>query len=155
MVKPSKSKNSSDDSTHRRSNSSEKDVSGAEVGQDTPPATTTRRKRTQRIFWKGAIHWMNRVNSHFRFDVDAENLVGTPLPSNPNTLPEDKICYLGECGGDLLLIQTRMYYAMKFRILEMDRDFSVLGVVKSANGEDVLVLAITGNFVLYNLNRKH
>ncbi|XP_057494684.1 uncharacterized protein LOC130779843 isoform X2 [Actinidia eriantha] len=109
----------------------------------------------RRIFWKGAIHWMNRVNSHFRFDVDAENLVGTPLPSNPNTLPEDKICYLGECGGDLLLIQTRMYYAMKFRILEMDRDFSVLGVVKSANGEDVLVLAITGNFVLYNLNRKH
>ncbi|GFY80905.1 hypothetical protein Acr_01g0007140 [Actinidia rufa] len=82
------------------------------------------------------------------------NLVGTPLPSNPNTLPEDKICYLGECGGDLLLIQTRMYYAMKFRMFEMDRDFSVLGVVKSANGEDVLVLAITGNFVSYNLNSK-
>ena len=43
---------------------------------------------------------------------------------------------------------------MKFRILEMDRDFSVLGVVKSANGEDVLVLAITGKFVSYNLNSK-
>ncbi|GFY80906.1 hypothetical protein Acr_01g0007150 [Actinidia rufa] len=135
----------------------------------------------RRVFWNGAIHWMSQENIHIRFDVDAENLMGTALPSIPRILSEKQIRYFGECGGDLLLIQTRMCHAMKFRILTMDKDcsrwnvkywvnlkpvisgilgitssfFSVLSVVNGANGKDlVLVLAVTGNFVLYNVDCK-
>ncbi|PSS36103.1 F-box protein [Actinidia chinensis var. chinensis] len=143
----------------------------------TPPGVSYLR----RVFWNGAIHWMSQENIHIRFDVDAENLMGTALPSIPRILSKEQIRYFGQCGGDLLLIQTRMCHAMKFRILTMDKDcsrwnvkywvnlkpvisgilgitsrfFSVLSVVNGANGKDlVLVLAVTGNFVLYNVDCK-
>ncbi|XP_058206873.1 F-box protein At5g07610-like isoform X1 [Rhododendron vialii] len=76
----------------------------------------------RRVFWNGAIHWMNSTYIHIRFDIDAENLTGTPMPKVPNILKEDKIQYFGECGGSLLLIQSREDSAMGFRILEMKKD---------------------------------
>ncbi|KAF7147743.1 hypothetical protein RHSIM_Rhsim03G0248900 [Rhododendron simsii] len=134
-----------------------------------------------RVFWNGAIHWMNHDNVHIRFDVDTENLMGTVMPKVPNILAEEKTRFFGECGGSLLLIQTREYAALRFRILEMEkdcccwivkyrvnmmptysvfhhvyyRDFRVLCCANGSDGKDlVLVLAIAGKVIAYNLNLK-
>ncbi|KAF5956716.1 hypothetical protein HYC85_003941 [Camellia sinensis] len=142
-----------------------------------PPGGTFKR----RVFWNGAIHWMNSMNLHIRFDVDGENLTGTPMPPYPKILSEDKILYFGECHGHLFLIQNRQSFPVGFRILEMNRDyccwnvmyrvnlrpiidvfpskiypkFNVLCVVKGANEEDIaLVLAIPGKVISYNLKSK-
>ncbi|THF96020.1 hypothetical protein TEA_027285 [Camellia sinensis var. sinensis] len=141
-----------------------------------PPGGTFKR----RVFWNGAIHWMNSMNLHIRFDV-GENLTGTPMPPYPKILSEDKILYFGECHGHLFLIQNRQSFPVGFRILEMNRDyccwnvmyrvnlrpiidvfpskiypkFNVLCVVKGANEEDIaLVLAIPGKVISYNLKSK-
>ncbi|KAL7193681.1 hypothetical protein ACSBR2_025320 [Camellia fascicularis] len=37
-------------------------------------------------FWNGAIHWLSVEDVHFRFDVDAEKLIKTPIPSRPKIL---------------------------------------------------------------------
>ncbi|KAF5956705.1 hypothetical protein HYC85_003930 [Camellia sinensis] len=58
---------------------------------------------TKRVFWNGAIHWMSYDNIYIRLDVDARKLIGTPMPSYPKILSEEKIWYFGECCGHLLL----------------------------------------------------
>jgi len=134
----------------------------------------------RRAFWNGAIHWMNCANMHIRFDIDEENLTGTIMPKVPNILAEDKTRFFGECGGSLLLIQTRQSYAFGFRILEMEKDccrwivkyrvnmmlirsvfngrIPLYSVLCCANGSDekdpLLVLAIGGKVVAYNPNLK-
>ncbi|XP_058206863.1 F-box protein At5g07610-like isoform X1 [Rhododendron vialii] len=135
----------------------------------------------RRVFWNGAIHWMNHDNVHIRFDVDTENLTGTVMPKVPNILAEEKTRFFGECGGSLLLIQTREYIFLRFRILEMEKDccrwivkyrvnmmpiysvyhqgysreFNVLCCANGSNGKDlVLVLATAGKVMAYNLNLK-
>ncbi|KAL7170799.1 hypothetical protein ACSBR2_035636 [Camellia fascicularis] len=74
-------------------------------------------------FWNGAIHCVTYANVHARFEVEEEKLIQTPMPRNPKTLSHDKIRYFGECGGDLLLIQTTQPYVMGFSILQMHRDY--------------------------------
>ncbi|KAL7224467.1 hypothetical protein ACSBR1_025843 [Camellia fascicularis] len=69
------------------------------------------------VFWNGAIHGISYANVHARFEVEEEKLIQTPMPRNPKILSHDKIRYFGECGGDLLLIQTPQRCAMGFRIL--------------------------------------
>ncbi|KAL7221864.1 hypothetical protein ACSBR1_023751 [Camellia fascicularis] len=76
-----------------------------------------------RVFWNGAIHGISYANVHARFEVEEEKLIQTPMPRNPKILSHDKIWYFGECGGDLLLIQTPQRCAMGFRILQMHRDY--------------------------------
>ncbi|KAI8020370.1 F-box protein [Camellia lanceoleosa] len=75
---------------------------------------------TKKVFWNGSIHWMSYDNVYIQFDVDAEKLIGTPMPSNPKILSEERIWYFGECCGHLLLVQGR---DMGFRILEMERNY--------------------------------
>ncbi|KAL7224516.1 hypothetical protein ACSBR1_025888 [Camellia fascicularis] len=75
------------------------------------------------VFWNGAIHGISYANVHARFEVEEEKLIQTPMPRNPKILSYDKIRYFGECGGDLLLIQTPQRCAMGFRILQMHRDY--------------------------------
>ncbi|KAL7224520.1 hypothetical protein ACSBR1_025892 [Camellia fascicularis] len=141
-----------------------------------PPGHSLRR----RVFSNGAIHWMTSTNLYIRFVVDAENLTQTPMPPYPKILSDDKILYFGECHGHLFLIQNRQVLPLRFRILEMDRDyccwkvkywvnlrpiesvfpekfhqFSVVCIVKGANEKDfALVFNIYGNFISYNLDRK-
>ncbi|CAL5374945.1 unnamed protein product [Camellia sinensis] len=74
------------------------------------------------VFWNGAIHWMSYGNIYIRLDVDAQKLIGTPMPSYPKILSEEKIWYFGECCGHLLLVQLCQCCAMGFKILEMERD---------------------------------
>ncbi|KAL7221862.1 hypothetical protein ACSBR1_023749 [Camellia fascicularis] len=84
------------------------------------------------------------------------------MPRNTKILSPDKIRYFGECGGDLLLIQTPQPCAMGFSILQMHRDYCgwivkyrVLCVVKGANEKDfTLVLAIRGKVISYNVKSK-
>ncbi|GMP36182.1 hypothetical protein CsSME_00008388 [Camellia sinensis var. sinensis] len=49
------------------------------------------------------------------------------MPRNPKIVSPDKIRYFGECGGDLLLIQTpqpcAMGLSMGLSILQMHRDY--------------------------------
>ncbi|KAI8020369.1 F-box protein [Camellia lanceoleosa] len=75
------------------------------------------------VFWNGAIHCISYANFHVRFEVEEEKLIQTPMPRNPKILSPDKIRYFGECGGDLLLIQTPQPCAMGFSILQMHRDY--------------------------------
>ncbi|GMP36179.1 hypothetical protein CsSME_00008386 [Camellia sinensis var. sinensis] len=77
---------------------------------------------TKRVFWNGAIHWMSYDNIYIRLDVDAQKLIGPPMPSYPKILSEEKIWYFGECCGHLLLVQLCQCCAMGFKILEMERD---------------------------------
>ncbi|KAF5956312.1 hypothetical protein HYC85_003537 [Camellia sinensis] len=95
------------------------------ISATAPPGYSFRK----RVFWNGAIHWMSYKNFHIQFDVDAPKLIATPMPPNPKILSEDDIRYFGECGGHLLLIQTPEHSAVRFRILEMDKDYS-LWIVK-------------------------
>lgn len=124
---------------------------------------------------------MNHANFHIRFHVDEENLSGTIMPKVPNILAEDKIRFFGEWSGSLLLIQSRDHSALRFRILEMEKDcsrwivkyrvnlwlarsvfregyFPDFEVLCCANGPDendlVLVLVIAGKVVAYNQNLK-
>jgi len=133
------------------------------------------------VFWNGAFHWMSHDYVHIRFDIDTEILTLTPMPKVPNILCEDKFLYFGECGGSLVLIQTRENSAMGFRILEMKKDCSlwvvkcrvnlrtmgsvfpegygpkyrVMCCVNGANEEDfTLVLVVPGKVMAYNLNSK-
>ncbi|KAF5956696.1 hypothetical protein HYC85_003921 [Camellia sinensis] len=53
------------------------------------------------------------ITGHFEVVIDH------PLSSRPNIFGR----YFGECGGDLLLIQTHQPCAMKFRILQMHKDY--------------------------------
>ncbi|CAL5376448.1 unnamed protein product [Camellia sinensis] len=76
-----------------------------------------------RVFWNGAIHGISYANVHVRFEVEEEKLIQTAMPRNPKILSHDKIRYFGECGGDLLLIQTPQRCDMGFRILQMHRDY--------------------------------
>ncbi|XP_058206866.1 F-box protein At5g07610-like [Rhododendron vialii] len=138
----------------------------------------------RRVFWNGAIHWMSHDDNHILFEsfnIDAEILTGTQTPKVPNILNGDKIQYFGECGGSLLLIQSREYSAMGFRILEMKKDccrwivkcrvnlrpirsvfpegycpeYCVLCCVNGANGKDfTLVFVIPGKVIAYDLNSK-
>ncbi|KAI8019946.1 F-box protein [Camellia lanceoleosa] len=146
-----------------------------------PVSTSPGDSLTRRVFWNGAIHWMSDGNIHFRFDVDAETLTGTPMPPYPKILSGGKYMYFGEYQGHLFLIQTHQCSPMGFRILEMDRDsccwnvkyrvslrhlkaafpenfhppFSVLSVVKGANEKDFeMILAIHGKYISYNLDCK-
>ncbi|XP_028072839.1 uncharacterized protein LOC114275050 [Camellia sinensis] len=75
------------------------------------------------VFWNGAIHGISYGNVHARFELEEEKLIHTPMPRNPKILSYDKIRYFGECGGDLLLIQTPQRCATGFRILQMHRDY--------------------------------
>ncbi|GMP36165.1 hypothetical protein CsSME_00008374 [Camellia sinensis var. sinensis] len=75
------------------------------------------------VFWNRAIHGISYANVHARFEVEEEKLIQTPMPRNPKIYSYDKIRYFGECGGDLLLIQTPQHCAMGFRILQMRRDY--------------------------------
>ncbi|KAF5956713.1 hypothetical protein HYC85_003938 [Camellia sinensis] len=141
-----------------------------------PPGHSLRR----RVFSNRAIHWMTSSNLYIRFDVAAENLTRTLMPPYPKILSDDKILYFGECHGYLFLIQNRQVLPLRFRILEMDRDyccwkvkywvnlrpieslfpekfhqFSMVCIVKGANEKDfALVFNIYGNFISYNLDRK-
>ncbi|XP_028056175.1 F-box protein At5g07610-like [Camellia sinensis] len=111
---------------------------------------------TRRVFWNGAIHWMSDENIHFRFDVDAETLTGTPMPPYPKILSGGKYMYFGEYHGHLFLIQTRQCSPMGFRILEMDRDSCCWNVkYRGANEKDFeMILAIHGKYISYNLDCK-
>ncbi|KAF7152477.1 hypothetical protein RHSIM_Rhsim01G0013700 [Rhododendron simsii] len=75
-------------------------------------------------FWNGAIHWLTDDNVLKRFDVDAEEILVMPNPQRPKILPRHKIMYFGECGGDLILIQSRSRCPGGFRILELERDYT-------------------------------
>ncbi|KAL7224514.1 hypothetical protein ACSBR1_025886 [Camellia fascicularis] len=97
---------------------SSESASWEHISATAPPGYSFRK----RVFWNGAIHWMSYKNFHIQFDVDAPKLIATPLPPNPKILSEDDIRYFGECGGHLLLIQTPEHSAVRFRILEMDKD---------------------------------
>ncbi|CAL5374991.1 unnamed protein product [Camellia sinensis] len=92
-------------------------------------------------------------NVYIRFDVDAEKLIGTPMPSNPKILSEERIWYFGECCGHLLLVQC---CEMGFRILEMERKYCYwIEKYQGANEKDfTLVLSIPGKVVSYNLKCK-
>ncbi|KAL7224468.1 hypothetical protein ACSBR1_025844 [Camellia fascicularis] len=76
-----------------------------------------------RVFWNGAIHGISYANVHTQFEVEEEKFIQTPMRRNPKILSHDKIRYFGECGGDLLLIQTPQHCAMGFRILQMHKDY--------------------------------
>lgn len=76
------------------------------------------------VFWNGAIHWLTDANLLLRLDANAEEIVVKPNPQLPKILPQNKIKYFGECGGDLILIQSRSRYPSGFRILKMERDYS-------------------------------
>ncbi|KAF5956695.1 hypothetical protein HYC85_003920 [Camellia sinensis] len=119
------------------------------------------------VFWNGAIHCISYVSFHVRFEVEEEKLIQTPMPRSPKILSPDKIRYFGECGGDLLLIQTPQPCAMGFSILRVDcevlerktivtcSEFNVLCAVKGANEKDfTLVLAIRGKVISYNVKSK-
>ncbi|XP_058223802.1 F-box protein At5g07610-like [Rhododendron vialii] len=75
-------------------------------------------------FWNGAIHWL--TDDHFlkRFDVDGEEMIAMPNPPSPKIFSPDEILYFGECGDDLILIQSRSWCPSGFRILELERDYS-------------------------------
>ncbi|GMP36160.1 hypothetical protein CsSME_00008371 [Camellia sinensis var. sinensis] len=75
------------------------------------------------VFWNGAIHGISYANVHARFEVEEEKFIQTPMPRNPKILSPDKIRYFGECGGDLLLIQSPQPCAMGLSILRMHRDY--------------------------------
>ncbi|KAF7154383.1 hypothetical protein RHSIM_Rhsim01G0014900 [Rhododendron simsii] len=59
-----------------------------------------------------------------RFDVDVEEIIAMPNPQSPKILTQCKILYFGECGGCLILIQSRPYCPSGLRILELERDYS-------------------------------
>ncbi|CAL5376444.1 unnamed protein product [Camellia sinensis] len=107
----------------------------------------------KKVFWNGSIHWMSYDNVYIRFDVDAEKLIGTRMPSNPKILSEERIWYFGECCGHLLLVQC---CDMGFRILEMERNYCYwIEKYQGANEKDfTLVLSIPGKIVSYNLKCK-
>lgn len=132
-------------------------------------------------YWNGAIHWVGAVNCS-RFDVDAEEMIVTPNRPLPKILSQDKIRYLGECGGRLFLIQSRSRKVLGFRILELcgtwwgsyqvnlrpiisafpeietTFQFDVLSLSYVGDVEKkedfTLVLAIPGRIIAYNLHRK-
>ncbi|KAF7135965.1 hypothetical protein RHSIM_Rhsim08G0168000 [Rhododendron simsii] len=140
-----------------------------------PPSTCCGRG----VFWNGAIHWLSYKKVLLRFEVDAEKMVALPLPRrSPRILPQNRVKYFGECGGGLILIQTRSLKDTRFAILEWGSDTNrwivkylvkcrtivsvfpemrffeiyVLCVVKSEEKEDYkLVLAIPGKVISYNL----
>ncbi|XP_028053399.1 F-box protein At5g07610-like [Camellia sinensis] len=107
----------------------------------------------KKVFWNGSIHWMSYDNVYIRFDVDAEKLIGTRMPSNPKILSEERVWYFGECCGHLLLVQC---CDMGFRILEMERNYCYwIEKYQGANEKDfTLVLSIPGKIVSYNLKCK-
>ncbi|KAF7152277.1 hypothetical protein RHSIM_Rhsim01G0014700 [Rhododendron simsii] len=76
------------------------------------------------VFWNGAIHWLTDDDFLKRFDVDVEEIISMPNPQSPKILPRCKIMYFGECGGCLILIQSRSYCPSGLRILELERDYS-------------------------------
>ncbi|KAF7145118.1 hypothetical protein RHSIM_Rhsim04G0064500 [Rhododendron simsii] len=132
-------------------------------------------------YWNGAIHWVGHENC-LRFDVDTEEMIATPNRPLPKILSQDKIRYLGECGGRLFLIQSRSRKVLGFRILELcgtlwgsfqvnlrpiisafseietTFEFDVLSLLCVGDVEKkenfTLVLAIPGRIIAYNLHRK-
>ncbi|KAL7193673.1 hypothetical protein ACSBR2_025312 [Camellia fascicularis] len=76
------------------------------------------------VFWNGAIHWLKEGDRefHFRFDVDEDKLLKTPISPEPKIVSTDDISYYGECGGHLILTHSPSRFAMQFKILEMERD---------------------------------
>lgn len=76
------------------------------------------------VFWNGAVHWLTSNRFLMRFDVDAEEIIAMPNPRSPKILSLNNIMYFGECGGGLILIQSRLPCPRGFRILELERDYS-------------------------------
>lgn len=132
------------------------------------------------VYWNGAIYWVRHENFYLKFDLDVEEMIAIPNPRTPMLLIQDKIRYLGECGGRLFLMQC---CSLGFRILELlgsswcERyqvhfgpiivafpeikttfEFDVLSLLCDGNGEKkedfTLVLAISGRIISYNLHRK-
>lgn len=74
-------------------------------------------------FCGGVLYWLSDGGVVLGFDIDLEKMIEKANPLKILCVAAE-IMYFRECDGSLILIQTHTISTVKFRILEMDKDYS-------------------------------
>lgn len=76
------------------------------------------------VFFNGGVHWISPSDASLYFDMEKETLGKLPSLSVSERSGKRRFRYFGESGGHLHLIDIYGPRTSRFKVFEMERDYS-------------------------------
>ncbi|KAG7944429.1 hypothetical protein I3843_15G102000 [Carya illinoinensis] len=76
------------------------------------------------VFWNGGIHWLSPSGAGLCFDIEEEILGVMPSAPVSEGCADRRPGYFGTSGGHLHLVEANGSWTTRFKIFEMERDYT-------------------------------